>query len=159
MSRKLAREIAFKVIFSDNFKVEAEEQKEKNSNLINSLIEDKELIRNEDEFNISDSISEEDKIYIESVAKAVHEKEEELDNTIKKYLKGWTMERISKTALAILRLAVYEIKYREDIPYKVSINEAVELAKLYCDDTAPSFINGVLAGVLTEISDDTKVEE
>ena len=61
------------------------------------------------------------------------------------------MDRISKTDLAILRLAVYEILYRDDIPYKVSVNEAVELAKLFSDDSSPSFINGVLAGVINEL--------
>ena len=58
------------------------------------------------------------------------------------------MERISKTDLAILRLATYEILYRDDIPFKVSVNEAVELAKSFSDDSSPSFINGVLAGVI-----------
>ena len=61
------------------------------------------------------------------------------------------MDRISKTDLAILRLAIYEITYREDIPYKVSVNEAVELAKTFSDSTSSSFINGVLAGVVTEL--------
>ena len=61
------------------------------------------------------------------------------------------MDRISKTDLAILRVAVYEMLYREDIPYKVSVNEAVELAKIFSDGTSPSFINGVLAGVISEL--------
>ena len=61
------------------------------------------------------------------------------------------MERISKTDLAILRLAIYEILYREDIPYKVSVNEAVELAKSFSDNASPSFINGVLAGIIDEL--------
>ena len=78
----------------------------------------------------------------------------ELDEKIKPYLKGWTMDRIGKTDLAILRLAVYEIFYRDDIPYKVSINEAVELAKSFCDDASPSFINGVLAGVVNSLSEE-----
>ena len=57
------------------------------------------------------------------------------------------MQRLSKMSLAILRLAVCEIKYIEDVPSGVAINEAVEIAKLYCDESEPSFVNGVLAAV------------
>ena len=64
------------------------------------------------------------------------------------------MDRIGKTDLAILRLAVYEIFYRDDIPYKVSINEAVELAKVFCDESSTAFINGVLAGVIGSLSEE-----
>ena len=81
----------------------------------------------------------------------IAEKKDELDEKIKTYLKGWTMDRISKTDLAILRLAVYEMLYREDIPCKVSINEAIELAKAFCEETSPAFINGVLAGVVNSL--------
>ena len=61
----------------------------------------------------------------------------------------WKIERISKVTLAILKLSVYEIVYAK-IPFKVSINEAVELAKKYGEDTAPVFINGILASVVKE---------
>ena len=72
-----------------------------------------------------------------------------LDNTISENLKsGWKTDRLSKVSLAILRLALYEIVYIDDIPDRVSVNEAVELAKQYDVDEAPSFINGVLSGVL-----------
>lgn len=63
-------------------------------------------------------------------------------------MKDWTMERISKVNLSILRLAMCEILFMEDIPFQVSINEAVELAKKFGDDDSPSFINGVLASAL-----------
>lgn len=135
MSRKIARELTFKVIFSLDFQNDDEQ--------INELIANLE--------NESNEITKEDKAYIEAVAKGVATKKDELDEKIQKYLKGWTMDRISKTDLAILRLAVYEILYREDIPYKVSVNEAVELAKSFSDNASPSFINGVLAGVIGEL--------
>ena len=61
------------------------------------------------------------------------------------------MERIGQTDLAILRLAIYEILYRDDIPYKVSINEAVELAKKYGEDKSKNFVNGILASVVKEM--------
>ena len=92
----------------------------------------------------------EDLEYIKSISKGVSEKVSELDEAISKHLKGWKMERICKTDLAILRLAIYEILYRDDIPYKVSVNEAVELAKSFGEDSSPSFINGVLAGIVKD---------
>ena len=133
MSRKVARELSFKVIFSFNFQSENEE--------IESLINNLE--------NETNDVTKEDKEYIKEIVNGIINNKEKLDEVIKKYLKEWTMDRISKTDLAILRLAVYEILYREDIPYKVSVNEAVELAKAFSDDTSPSFINGVLAGIIS----------
>lgn len=135
MSRKIARELAFKVIFSVDFQHENEDVEKLIMNL-------------EDE---TKEITQEDKEYINDIVQGVIAKKEEIDEKIRKYLKGWTMDRISKTDLAILRLAIYEITYREDIPYKVSVNEAVELAKTFSDSTSSSFINGVLAGVVTEL--------
>lgn len=135
MSRKIARELAFKVIFSVDFQHENEDVEKLIMNL-------------EDE---TKEITQEDKEYINDIVQGVIAKKEELDEKIRKYLKGWTMDRISKTDLAILRLAIYEITYRGDIPYKVSVNEAVELAKTFSDSTSSSFINGVLAGVVTEL--------
>ena len=73
---------------------------------------------------------------------------EEIDNIIGSYAKGWTVERMSKVDKAILRLAVYEIKYAPDVPDGVAVNEAVELAKVYSSDEAPAFINGILGKVI-----------
>lgn len=87
--------------------------------------------------------------YITEVTNGVLEKETEIVELINANLKdGWTFKRLSKPAGAILKVAVYEIKYCEDIPSRVAINEAVELAKRYCDDKEPSFINGVLGSIL-----------
>ena len=99
MSRKIAREVAFKIIFSNEF--EQDSLKE----LIENIVSDNELI----ETTNKNDISSEDKKYIEQVVLGIAEKKEELDEKIKTYLKGWTMDRISKTDLAILRLAVYEM--------------------------------------------------
>lgn len=158
MSRKLAREIAFKIVFSNNFQFEDVEidnlenvEETRKTQLLENIIGDKNS--EEDTKNVNDDISAEDKKYITEVTEGVADKLDELDEKIKPYLKGWTMDRIGKTDLAILRLAVYEIFYRDDIPYKVSINEAVELAKAFCDDSSPSFINGVLAGVISSLSE------
>ena len=138
MSRKVAREIAFKLVFATNFQDEENSIDETTETLIKEL--DK-----------ANEVNKEDLEYIKSISKGVSEKVSELDEAISKHLKGWKMERICKTDLAILRLAIYEILYRDDIPYKVSVNEAVELAKTFSDSTSSSFINGVLAGVVTEL--------
>lgn len=74
----------------------------------------------------------------------------EVDVYIEKYATGWRIDRIAKVELAILRIAVYEICMDENVPEKVAINEAVELAKVYGQDNAPSFINGILAKVVRE---------
>ncbi|MCG4471040.1 transcription antitermination factor NusB, partial [Lawsonibacter sp. DFI.6.74] len=72
---------------------------------------------------------------------------------INKYAKNWTINRMAKVDLAILRLAICEILYMSEMPTKVSINEAIELAKLYCDDKSPKFINGILGSVVSEIGE------
>lgn len=154
MSRKLAREIAFKVVFSNNFQSTEGITSDLIHELVETLAKDVEFINAENE----DNLSTEDRKYIDEISMGVMQKTEELDDKIKTYLKGWTMDRIGKTDLAILRLAVYEILYREDIPYKVSINEAVELAKRFCDDTSPSFINGVLAALIHSLSESQEGE-
>ncbi len=87
--------------------------------------------------------------YIKTVFLGVTDKLLEIDEKISAALpsnRGIT--RLSKVVLAILRVAVYEMFYIDDVPYKVAINEAVELAKKYAEDDAPSFVNGVLSGVI-----------
>ena len=87
--------------------------------------------------------------YIRRVTEGVLKHYDELSETVSRNLaEGWSIERISKPSRAILMLAVYEIKYAEDVPDRVAINEAVELAKLFDEPQAAPFINGVLAGVL-----------
>lgn len=80
----------------------------------------------------------------------VSEKTEELDEVISKYSKGWKINRLPKTNLSILRLAIYEIKYVEDTPDSVAINEAVELAKKYSGNDDAPFINGILGAVVRD---------
>jgi len=84
-----------------------------------------------------------DRNYILSVIDGVNNKQEEIDKLIDTFSKGWKVERLSKVDLSILRLSIYEILYREDIPYIVSVNEAVELAKKYSGEDSGSFINGI----------------
>ena len=76
-----------------------------------------------------------------------------LSNTISRYARGFKLDRIYKIDLAILMVASYEILFCEDIPDKVSANEAVEIAKIYSTDNSPSFINGILAGIIRDKED------
>ena len=80
--------------------------------------------------------------------KEVKEKLSQIDEIISEKSVGWSIARMAKIDLNILRLAVYEIKFDDSIPVKVSIDEAVEIAKVYGGDSSPSFINGILAKVL-----------
>ncbi len=87
--------------------------------------------------------------YIKGVVTGVMDHEQELLDEISANLsEGWRVERISKVARAVLMLAIYEIKYVEDVPEKVAINEALELAKKFDEPDSSSFVNGVLAGVV-----------
>ena len=85
--------------------------------------------------------------YFKSVIKGTIENIEEIDSRIKENTIGWAFERISRIDLAVLRVAVYEILYREDVPSAVAINEAIEIAKKYSSEKSSIFINGVLGGV------------
>ena len=92
-----------------------------------------------------ENIKEEDIAYINTKCNEIIAKIPEIDEAINSSTTGWKTTRMGKVDLSIIRLAVYEIKYEEDVPEKVAINEAVELAKLYGTDNSASFVNGVLA--------------
>ncbi len=88
--------------------------------------------------------------YVKEIARGIKENNEEITGIIEKNLKkGWTIDRISTVDLAILKLAIYEIKYKKE-PFKVIINEAVNIAKKYGEETSSAFVNGVLASVVAE---------
>lgn len=88
--------------------------------------------------------------YIEDAVNGIEKNKEVITEKIEKNLKqDWKIDRISKVNLAILKLAIYEIKYK-DIPFKVVINEAVELAKKYGEDNSKNFVNGILASIIKE---------
>lgn len=91
------------------------------------------------------AISKKDLDYITKKSRAIISKIEEIDDMINETSNGWPTSRLGKAELMIMRLAIFEIKYDDDIPNGVAINEAVELAKKYGADSASSFINGVLA--------------
>lgn len=94
-----------------------------------------------------EELSEKDRDYIVNKHEAIVEKLEEIDSLLNEYTTGWKTSRMNKVDLSLLRLAVYEIKWDEDVPAGVAINEAVELAKKFSSDEGPSFINGVLGKI------------
>lgn len=130
MTRKQAREEAFILIF----------EKELNDNSLEEILSLAEEVRD---------IKADD--YVKNVFFGVFENLEMLDGIISQNAVGWAINRITKTALAILRLALYEMKFIDDIPISVSINEAVELAKKYATKEDASFINGILSTVVKQI--------
>lgn len=88
--------------------------------------------------------------YLTQVVLGVSEQEEIIDATITKHLKKWKINRIARTDLSILRLAVYEMLYLDELPAKVSLNEALELTKEFSDDESRRFVNGVLSAIMLE---------
>lgn len=128
MTRREIREQVFKMLF----RVEFYNQEEMSEQI--ALCEDDAC-----------SWKEKDKTYIFEKVEKISEKLEEIDAKINEVSEGWKTGRMGKVDLTLIRLAVYEMLYEEDVPAKVAINEAVELAKQYSTDNSPSFVNGVLA--------------
>ena len=140
MTRREIRETVFKILFSLEFNDVSEIREEAELELEHASLYDE-----DDNKMDAVAMTEEEKAYIIDRVEAVVSHITEIDETISGISQGWKLGRIAKAELAILRLAVYEIKIDEDIPVKVAINEAVELAKTYCDVEAKSFINALLA--------------
>lgn len=144
MSRRTSREVAVKIIFQNEFV--DNRLKTENSDWSETVDAESMLAMY---FN-SVSQSECDKIdtnYVLRVLNGVITQVEHLDSIIVDHSQDWSLDRMAKMDLAILRVAIYEMKYMEDIPVSVSINEAVELAKQFSYPEAASFINGVLGSV------------
>ena len=89
--------------------------------------------------------------YVKNAYFTINENKEEIDELIGNHSKGWKTHRLTKISRSILRLGVYEMLFEKDIPYSVSINEAVELSKKFDDDKARAFVNGVLNSVKSEL--------
>lgn len=130
MTRSEAREHAFRILFETEFQTG-----EDLGALIDTYLEN---------FNELDS-TEKDLSFIKGEVLGVMEHLETIDEAISSNLRGWTLKRIARCDRAILRLAVYEIRFVDSIPVSVSINEAIELAKKYSEQTSGGFVNGVLA--------------
>lgn len=128
MSRKTAREVTMKLVFAKMFDGECEETYQ-------------EVL---DKSGIKEAPTEEDICYSQEVLKGIEEHEAEIDALIDEIAIGWRIERMPKVDLSVLRIAIYEMVYRDDIPHGVSINEAVELAKQFGGERSSAYINGML---------------
>ena len=144
MTRREQREHTFCVLFSREFHG-AGEEKEQAAWYMSSLeqmtmddLEERELDR-------IPPFTEEEEAAVEARISAIYEKVPELDEKINAVSEGWKTNRMNKVDLALIRLALYEMKYDDTVPVKVAINEAVEIAKKYGGPDSPSFVNGVLA--------------
>ena len=126
------RELAFKLIY------EIEIQKDNQEEQVDIFVENNEITNNQ--------VIE----YLKDIRDGISKNSEEINNLITNNLKeNWSLNRISKINLSLIKLAIYEMVYKS-LPYKVAINEVVELAKKYADESAPVFINGILASVVKE---------
>ena len=130
MGRSELREHIFKMIFGLEFS-ENEQIDEQLELYLDQLVD----------------VREKDHDYMLAKTKGIAEKVDEIDQIINENTTGWKTSRMNKVDLSILRLAVYEMKWDEDVPVKVAINEAVELAKRFSGEEGPAFINGVLGKI------------
>lgn len=133
MKRRELREHVFQLLFRVEFN-SSEEMDEQVSMYFDGVREE-------------ETLEEKDETYITEKYKKIVEKIPEIDEMLNASAKGWKTSRMGRVDLTILRLAVYEMKFDEDIPEKVAINEAVELSKKFGGDESPAFINGVLAKI------------
>ncbi len=134
MNRSAIRENAFKLIYSLEIQKPSNMEEQIDLYFESNEIEDEEA-----------------KKYIKEAIFGIEKNKEEIISNIEKNLKDeWKLSRISKMDLSILKLAIYEIKY-SDVPFKVAINEAVELAKKYGEDKSKNFVNGVLASIVKDM--------
>lgn len=129
MNRTELREQVFKLLFRVEF------------NPIDEMPEQEELFTTTSDIEFSTKDAE----YIRDKYEKIADKLSEIDEAINEKTTGWSTSRIGKVDLAIIRLAVYEIRYDDSVPTAAAINEAVELAKKFGQDGSPSFVNGVLS--------------
>ena len=138
LSRRKLREEVFKLLFRVEFNPEEDMPEQ-----VSYFFQDR------DENGAEREISEEDRAAITAKYEKVAAMREELDRELSEKATDWKLNRIGRVELTILRLALYEMRYDDDIPEKVAIDEAVELAKKFGQADAPKFVNGVLAKFAT----------
>ena len=151
MTRSKLRENIFKIVFRASFFAD-EEMPEQVQEYIKDIDEgvdkvgaaksDSDAATDENDIEAEEA---RDIAYIKNKSDDILEKKDEIDKLIEGASKGWSIKRIGRAELAILRVAVYEIRFDDDIPFKVAVNEALELSKKYCEPEAGAFINGILS--------------
>lgn len=140
MKRQDLRKYAFLITFGRSLSFDTPE--EALGNYLESFKEDYE--------KENGKFSKKDLEFIKDIIFGVNKNIETIDSTISKYVEGYEITRISKVALAALRVSIYEILFRDDIPDKVSVNEALEIVKLYDEDGTRKFVNGVLGSLIKD---------
>ena len=146
MTRGNARELAVHLIYGRAFTGEEPEQ------VISTRLEKEYYAQLGEENEVySERPSRAQLRYIDTVVTGVANREEELDEQIQKYSIGWDIRRISKLARCILRLAIYEIQYVDDVPAGVAVSEAVRIAKKYNSDETSAFVNGILGSFIRSL--------
>ncbi|MEG0369659.1 MAG: transcription antitermination factor NusB [Hungatella sp.] len=144
MTRRQLREHCFKMLFCADFYT-AEEKEEQLERYFTEPAEDEMTSDGVEEVLHDVTMDEKDEEYLKKKVDEIMVKVPDLDAKIDEVAQGWRTKRMGKVDLTILRLALFEMLYDEDVPEKVAINEAVELAKKFGGDESPAFINGVLA--------------
>lgn len=139
LTRREEREFVFLMLFESDF----------NNYSFNEILENKNEAVDENFLTTK---------FIKEIFFGVKENQSIIDDLISKHSLKWNMDRISKVSVALLRIAIYEILFRSDIPLNVSINEAVELAKKYGVESESAFINGILASICKETENSMKNE-
>lgn len=143
MTRRSLRESIFKILFRYEFN----DAGEMDEQLEFAMADETDIADDKDEITVDPSARKKDKEYIINKVKAILEHIDDIDEIIEGVSEGWKLQRIGKAELAIMRLAVYEIRFDDDVPYKVAINEALELTKIYCNEDAKGFVNALLSKV------------
>jgi N utilization substance protein B len=131
MARRAAREAAMRLLYGQSFQAQGE-----GADLTEMMSEHR--------------LDEKDAAYIQEVLEGCRAHLPEMDRIIRERAKGWRFDRLSRVDLSVLRLALYEILYRPDIPASVSVHEGVELAKKYSNEKSGAFVNGVLGTYLRD---------
>lgn len=144
MTRRQLRESIFKALFRIEFNGQQEWAEQLEYHL-------QELMERSVTEEAATPVNEEDIEYIRKKTQDIYDHTAELDAEIEQHTEGWSIGRIGKAELAILRLAVYEMNFDPDVPQGVAINEAVELTKRYCDEEAGGFVNAVLGKLAKEV--------
>ena len=152
ITRREAREHCFKMLFCQDF-YPAEEKEEQLERYFDAPVEDVTGKDGADEVLHQVDLEGADKTALEARVEAIMKKIPELDEKINGVAEGWKTRRMGRVELTILRLALFEMKEDQEIPEKVAINEAVELAKKFGGDGAPAFVNGILAKLVEERSE------
>lgn len=151
MNRKLAREAVYLMIFSYLFTGELSSRVYRNLDVNALNVDDLSLPF---DTTLNGEFDAKDIEYIERVSQGIVEHEKELKGYIVKFSKGFVLDRVYKPDLAILMLAIYEMIYEDSIPLKVSISEAVTIVKKYSTTKSFSFVNGLLASVYKELTEE-----